>query len=309
MLSFLLANALLWCIFSAYFDPLNAAVLAPVVYFVGPTLIREVAYNSVKIWASFRTPLPPRAVLPLPENVIAIAFPGLGADTRQTLIPRGFFPNAARLLPCNVSPCESPENQHLWEGGWRVYLPFRNNIAQHDDVMHALNHVRKEMARNPNSRFIFFGSSRGAAVALQVAELLTSTEVARVPLVICEGAFTTVEDVIDTRFPLPVRVLVRAILALFTRYKPSANAAWSPLQAATHFIHKKLPIVLVTSQADTVVVPVLTKRLAVALRNSGLEHVYEIELADSPHSGYAWFNDDDRALYVTELDKIYKKHV
>jgi pimeloyl-ACP methyl ester carboxylesterase len=308
MLGIVVALLVLWGSLCFLLEPLIALGFALELYVLGPVLIREIVWHSVYAWAALRPSLPSRAVSPLPSDVAAVAFPGLGANWRQTLIPRGLFPNAAVLLPCHTSVCEAWENVSP-APGTLFYLPFRNNVAQRDDVMHALCHVRSVLNEDQHRRVILFGSSRGSAVALQVAARLTRKEVARVPLVICEGVFTTVEDVLDTRFSAPIRFLARAGLAWFTRYRPAENAEWSPLSAAQTFPHLDLPIVVVRSAADTVVVPALGERVVEALRTRGVKDVYDIKLSASEHSGYAWLNDADRNVYVRTLDSIYKAHV
>ena len=175
----------------------------------------------------------------------------------------------------------------------------------------ALAQVRKALARNPYKRLVIFGSSRGAAITLQVAARLTAQEIKRIPMIICEAPFTTVGDVIGTRFAgTPnIQALVRFLLTWLARYRSEHDATWSPLAAALTFPHKMLPIVLVRSLVDTVVVPKLTETLANVLRNVHVKNVHEIVLQHSAHSDFTLAHDDDRRHYVDELNTLYTRYL
>jgi predicted esterase len=183
----------------------------------------------------------------------------------------------------------------------RYYAWWRINLAQQEDVEDALATVRGLLNTQRHARLVIQGTSRGAAVALQVAP--------RVPLLVLEAPFTTVEDVIEARFAWPLRWVVRAVLRTCTRYRAARNATWSPLAAAREFRHPKMPIVLVSSHADTIVPMDLTTRLAAALRTSGVAHVHEIKLSQSSHSSFSSEVDADRVDYVRELDALYGHYV
>jgi pimeloyl-ACP methyl ester carboxylesterase len=278
-----------------------------------PSLVRELILQF-KTWRAryFRGPFPVRRVAAFPVNVESIFFAGNGADARQSMRAYGVFPHSARVLGNPVPDLMSVEPADILAISWfRLHVWWRVNLAQRRDVTRALAYVRRALARNPYKRLVLFGSSRGAAVCLQVAAQLSAEEIKRIPMIVCEAPFTTVEDVINTRFAglHNVQAFVRFVLRWFTSYDARMNDTWSPLAAATDFPHKQLPIVLVRSAIDTVVPPHLTAFLGSVLRGAHVKNVHDIVLQHSAHSDFTSDNDEDRKHYVEELNVLYKKYL
>ncbi len=275
------------------------------------SLVRDVVWYHKYLLARLVDPaLPPRHVKPFPSDVLSITFAGNGADARQSMRAYGTYPNSATTLHNPVLPMRLHEPFDVAPGPIRVYKWWDVNIGQEGDVRHALASVRTALVNNPGKRLVLRGTSRGAAVALQVAALLTSDEIAHVPLLICEAPFTTVADVIDARFAWKwERLLVRVGLRVFTSYRAKQSKQWSPMAVAWNFSHPTLPIVIVASKVDTVVPPQVTERLVDVLKRGGVQHVHTILLQASDHSSFSSDNDADRRTYVTELDALYNQYL
>lgn len=194
------------------------------------------------------------------------------------------------------------------QGGYPMEHRFTEYcFGQEADVEQGLRVVRAAMAEHSAGfdRFILFGTSRGAAVALQVAAKLTPEEAARVKLVVLEGVFTNVPDVLTYRFGHFLANLIHKVLPVFTQYRPSRP---TPLDAATSFPHKELPVAVVTSQADDIVDPKMGKTIhGVLSQKTSAAHL--LELRESPHSGYSTDNKGDREMYATFLQGLYDKYL
>ena len=141
---------------------------------------------------------------------------------------------------------------------------------------------------------------------------LTPEEAARVRLLVLEGVFTSVPEVLHYRFGRALGTLVETALSIFTRYDPHHTS--TPLYVARRFKHTKMPVALITSEADTVVDPKMTDTISAALRapdsfpgSGNTTHV--LRLKTSPHSDYATDNVEDRAAYVAFMRDMYKQHV
>lgn len=287
--------------------------LAIIAGIVVPSVLRN-GIRAARMWyvQYFMPPLPPRAVKIWSADVVSMFFAGNAADARQAMHPYGLFPNSARVLhnPAQGVLIDHEPADIIPTPLGRVYAWWRINLGQEDDVTLALRHTRSVLASNPGKRLVLFGSSRGAAVLIQVAARLTPAEIARIPMIICEAPFTTVDNVIETRFadhPV-IQAAVRAALSTFTRYRPENSDRWSPTTAARSFPHKELPIVLVRSRVDTVVVPALTTQIGSLLRIAGVRSVHEIVLNVSDHSSFTSANDADRRIYVDALNALYAQY-
>ena len=274
----------------------------------GPSLIREIAWQVNYFLAKQRPPLPPRSVRPFADNIASISFAGNGGDSRQAQRATGVYPNSAAVIRNPIAVQPEPSDI-ITEGPYRHYKTSDINIAQGYDVTCAKGKLLSALATDKGKRFVVHGTSRGAAVALQIVAGLPSNIVRdRIALLFCEAPFTTVEDVIDVRYGHNtwLSACVRFTLRWFTSYDARDNDVWSPLAAARTFPHVDLPIVVVSSLADRVVPSELQGALVAALRGSGAKNVHEIQLKSSPHPAFTWDNDSDRRTYVDSLDAIYK---
>lgn len=244
------------------------------------------------------------------HNIRSIGFAGSGADSSQMNRYSGFYAGFfAKIL---MRPLlRQPEPYEL--SGDKMMFPTyridRLNLGQRNDVQHAANALYHAFATHPTSKFVVFGTSRGAAVALQAVSILLPEVVEkRVAMLVCEAPFTTVEDVIDARFSPWMARVVRGFLTMFSAYDPEQNRVWSPRACALTFPHLDLPIIVVSSKADTVVPEPQQAHLVELLRERGVRNVHRIELQHSPHSSFTGHNEDDRDLYVNRMFMYYRQY-
>lgn len=200
--------------------------------------------------------------------------------------------------------------------------PRRINLAQTGDVQHAYDIVRDAMTARPNDRVVLFGTSRGAAVALRLTAVLTPEERQRVALVVLEGVFDTVENVLYDRFEKGARFGVRArvvrwLLRRVTQYRPDAP---TPLDAARALsaemrdhengVKRVPPVAVITSAVDRVVYPTSTRAVYDALVGASRDaRVHFLELKASTHSGYTTDSDADRRAYRDFMADMYARYV
>ncbi len=178
--------------------------------------------------------------------------------------------------------------------------PFKINLAQEDDLNYALLRVKGAL-RETDKDLILYGCSRGAAVALSTLALLDKRSQNRIKLVVCEGIFDSVENVLDTRFGPTMASIVRRLLS-YTRYRPYG---YTPLRLVP-FLPKSVPVVIVTSTTDRVVTSECTMNLYRALKEQ-VDRVYGLLLTRSSHSGYSSDYPDDAVNYYTAMINIYRE--
>lgn len=235
--------------------------------------------------------------LPRNQAVTTLYFCGLGNSGTQMwrYMPSSGYPGALGLLLNPV--CIEPYDAHDFR---------RFNVAQRGDVNHALEQVLAIMAARPHDRFILFGTSRGAAVALQVACTLHKEHIDRVAFTVCEGVFDSAPAIIQSRFSGLVARFLTWALPRVTAY--DTEHTFTPLHAAKHFINTEHPVLLVTSLKDQVVSPEHTKRVYNALVQRAPK-AQLLTLCESPHSSYATWKDVDRLAYVGKMQEWVDKYV
>ncbi len=235
--------------------------------------------------------------LPRNQAVTTLYFPGLGNDGTQMMryMEHSTFPGALGLL---VNPiCIQPYDAH----------DFRKfNAAQKGDLPHALNQVHAIMRAKPHDRFILFGTSRGAAVALSVASSLHPEQISRVAFTVCEGLFDTAPDIMKARFYLPVARFLNWILPKVTEYDPEHKTP--PLWIAKHFVNRDHPVLLVSSLVDQVVPHANTRHVFQYLKQQ-ITTTELLTLNESPHSSYATWKDADRQVYVSKIQEWINAYV
>ena len=231
--------------------------------------------------------------------VTTFFYPGLGNDRiqAQRYSASSGFPGALGLLP-NIVPIQPYDAHDV----------FRFNVAQQGDVQHALTETRRQLEARPgkDERFILFGTSRGAAVALQVAHNLTADELKRVAFVVCEGVFDTAPAVMESRFGSRVTRFLQWALPKICEYR--AESSPTPLQIAREFAHVDLPLLLVTSRADIIVPPQHTQAMADVLKTRNKKTTL-LQLEHSPHSSMATWDDRDRQTYAQTMQLMFKLHL
>ncbi len=235
--------------------------------------------------------------------------PWLGKNVHgNDLLPHGVAYYYYSLVECGTFLFRSLERGFLTgirNGPHVAHKWWQYNFGQRADVVQGLRVVHAAMKAYPTDDIVLFGTSRGAAVALQVAHALTVDEIKRVRFMVLEGVFTSVPEVIQYRFNNVVGAIVEVGLRMFTRYNPAAT---TPLEIAQIFEHKNLPIAIVASAIDTIVDPRMGKNICKALTDvAKVKQVKFLKLKSSSHGGCATDNTDDRRAYVAFLNKFYNK--
>jgi Prolyl oligopeptidase family len=174
------------------------------------------------------------------------------------------------------------------------------NVAQSNDIQeHAAKYAlwKTQYGNNP---YIALGISRGAAATFTSIALNQYDQLPA--LVILEGCFSCVPDVLNFRYGKAWKV-ASWLLHKFTQYDPNGP---SPLSSIDHF-PANVPVVFISSQADTSVPYACTKKLAYALAQKGGNDVYLITLATAGHTTYS-ITPKDRELYRNCLHAIYREY-
>ena len=256
------------------------------------------------------------------KNVITLFFPGNGSSkdqmiryTNNLLYTKATTPVYTNLLinPIAVQPYDVVDNSILVWFVYPIYYilnvivnkfynitpyftnPFKINLCQDGDLKSALEAV-KFILDFTDKDIILYGCSRGSVVALSVATLLNQEEQKRIKLIVAEGCFTSIEDVIDTKSN--IRAKITRFLLKLTEYNSTKK---TPLEYIKD-LNPNIPVVVVSSIIDEVVANKLSKKVY-----SNLPSVkkWYIELYKSSHPKYASAEESDRHRYYTELHNIY----
>jgi pimeloyl-ACP methyl ester carboxylesterase len=183
-------------------------------------------------------------------------------------------------------------------------------VGQEADVRKALTMVRAAMAAHADlqHRFVLFGTSRGAAVMLQVAARLTPGEAARVGLLVLEGVFDTIPNVLEARYGRFLGAVAAWLLEKVTSCKPHSEV--TPLAVAKTFPHRTMPVLVVASAADWHVPLKLGKRVYAALVDEAqVNDATFLALAESHHARMSCDKAADRAAYARTLEALYAKYL
>jgi hypothetical protein len=253
-------------------------------------------------------------------------------DTMRNLLPPAHIRNAPRLLAA-LCPIDPPEV--VPTDGWQ-WLPwfytlavtplarFRQraimgddyavawpwfSFAQRDDVDAFLAPIRRYWDQLGDRRIVLAGSSRGASTVLAAAAELTTEERARVAFVLLEGAFDSVYYVAHARFGPWLGAAVTDLLPWLTRFDPAFP---TPLEMARHF-PRDLPVLFVTSEADTVVPMAHTlhvRNVLVSVRSKEqAARVHTLVLKHSDHSFYTNDELDDQRAYRAMMELMHRTYL
>jgi hypothetical protein len=197
-----------------------------------------------------------------------------------------------------------PENDAAAkEDSVKYYAPVISeiSISQETDMeSHYEKYKLWKQTAKPGDKLILFGVSRGAGTTFNAFAEYKYPEVS---LVILEGCFSSVEDVLERRYG-KLSGYVSSGISMFSKYRKDGP---SPLKYVDQF-PEGVPIVFITSKADKEVPSVSTKILANALAAKNKNEVFLLELETSPHPNYMFDNAHDRNNYETFIHAIYKKY-
>lgn len=147
---------------------------------------------------------------------------------------------------------------------------------------------------------ILFGVSRGAATTFNALAL---NDYHDLRLVVLEGCFDSVENVLQQRYGMFKPIASRALQAL-TAYR--ADGA-SPIDNIDS-IPDGIPMVFISSLIDKEVPYQNTVNLALELAKTRTAPVYLLTLENSSHSGYMHDDMEDRRNYQQFMHAIYRKY-
>lgn len=175
------------------------------------------------------------------------------------------------------------------------------SLAQETDI---LSHQKKyELWKKqfPHNALVLYGFSKGAAATFCA---FTKYKYPEVKLVVLEGCFYSIDDLIKRTPFSTVAPLVHAGISFFTRYKRSGPSPGSCIKDFPPHV----PVVFITSKKDIVVPAASTERLAKELAQLGKNNVYLLKLEKSSHPNYIYDDLHDRQHYETFMHAIYKQY-
>jgi len=181
------------------------------------------------------------------------------------------------------------------------------------NVGQALDHrkMRDKYVSTVAKDIILFGISRGAATTFSLASHLhhngTGQFDNRVRLVILEGCFTSVRQVLYYRYGRFAPIF-DWLLRTFTQYQKeiyNIEKSFAPELRVEKFPHN-IPIAFITSLQDKDVPPDQTLFLARRLATLGHANVFVLVLTHSSHSTYAVSHPEDQLEYAKYIHSLYK---
>mmetsp|Transcript_8074 Transcript_8074/g.8942 ORF Transcript_8074/g.8942 Transcript_8074/m.8942 type:complete len:322 (-) Transcript_8074:38-1003(-) len=178
---------------------------------------------------------------------------------------------------------------------------FKASFGQEVDLKNHKEKYNLCMKKNGGSDIILFGCSRGAATTWNAMCL---HKYPNVKLVILEGIFHSVADLLATSVPYGHETVHALMPYLFPKYDPKGPA---PGNLVDQF-PPGVPVVFISSKIDKVVPFSSTLKLANALAKRQKNEVYFINLTASSHPYYPLSNQDDKNAYAYGLHAIYKIH-
>jgi pimeloyl-ACP methyl ester carboxylesterase len=180
----------------------------------------------------------------------------------------------------------------------------QTSIGGQSDIEEHVTQTRQaieECSYDPDRRLVLFGYSRGAAATLLGVTRLSPDEQRRISLVVLEGAFDSVDNVIARRYGWLAMVLVFLLRWYCTADDPRRDP--TPLEAADEFpLH--IPVLLFCGGRDRVCPPEASEALASKLMARGHRAVTLCRLPRSTHTNM--HDGPDKDLYRQALGEAYR---
>lgn len=187
---------------------------------------------------------------------------------------------------------------------------YKVNLAQQADIS-CLSEAHQKMKRkNPHlKKTILCGVSRGAATIINYLGT-TKNSLKDVTAIILECPFDSLHSVIDNiikRFklwwiPKIKRLSNKIVKKLYQEYNHHGIA---PIDVIEN-IPKNIPVILVHSKKDWFIPIDATRRLYLALKETGHKYLYLIETPEGGHGKILW--NKSGSLYRNSVHAIFKKH-
>jgi len=175
------------------------------------------------------------------------------------------------------------------------------SISQETDIeSHHEKYLHWKQNAHPDEKLVLYGVSRGAGTTFNA---FAEHKYPEVKLVILEGCYSSIEDVLERRYGTFSNHISSGI-SFFSKYRKEGP---SPLKYVDNF-PADIPVVFITSKIDKTVPSASTKILANALAQNQKNDVYVLELESARHPSYMFDNVQDRDSYETFIHAIYKKY-
>ena len=180
------------------------------------------------------------------------------------------------------------------------------NIAGPEDVVQCLNAIKACIKHHPDKRIVLFGTSRGAATILLTLPRLDEQERSHIAFVVAEAPFASVSSL---AYEYSERLAPHFLTFLektsrFQREQPS------PLEAVTsEAFPLHIPLLFVTSEADTTVPVSNTMQLIEVLKERKHESLSHLKLQYSHHSLMSLQDKRDQDAYFDEMQRLYRKYI
>lgn len=175
------------------------------------------------------------------------------------------------------------------------------SIGQETDIESHYEKYRLWRQAYPHHHLILWGVSRGAATTFNA---MAKYQYPEVRLVVLEGCFYTVNDVLKNRYLAPISSLFKLVLNVFTRYHHDGP---TPAKSVHHF-PENVPVVFITSKKDHLVPASSTIKLAKTLAARQKNDIYLLELECANHVNYMFDNKTDHDNYEAFMHAIYHKY-
>lgn len=157
---------------------------------------------------------------------------------------------------------------------------------------------------------ILWGVSRGtAATFCALTDPHYKNDYKNIKLVVLEGAVDSIPNVIPKRFGRATPVVTHAA-KFFHKYnfiKYDHENGPSPLSTVQNF-PENIPVIFITSKADTIVPPENTHHIAWELAKQQKNDVFLLELKNSSHPYYMYDNKEDHDRYEQFIHAVYEKY-
>lgn len=175
------------------------------------------------------------------------------------------------------------------------------SFGQETDITSHFKKYQLWQTQNPTSNLILWGVSRGAATTFNA---FARYKYPAVKLIILEGCFYSIDDILSHKFSQPIPTIVNSGLSLFTQYHKNGP---SPGKHVEEF-PVDVPVVFITSEVDNIVPCHSTEKLANALANKQKNDVYLLKLRRSSHPNYMFDDSEDRNQYETFIHAVYERY-
>ena len=179
------------------------------------------------------------------------------------------------------------------------------SLAQTNDISEHQARYDLCMEQYPDSEFILYGVSRGAATTFNACAL-NQYDTKKIQLIILEGCFDSVAGAVqNSPLFLQWNSLKRAFVKMVASATQFKAHGLAPIKLVDDF-PEQVPVIFVTSVCDRIVPMASVQRLVDALKMRGKNPIYMLTLQHSSHPKYMMDNKEDTENYRDFLHALYK---